>query len=123
MASAYLYLNAALYLLFAVWCTVAPSNTARNIGYTSLSNGGHSEYLVIYGGLQLGLAVIFWLLARNPNNLRLGLLISIGLYAPIVLYRTATVIRFWPVAPLTWATGILETSLLVAALAIFYSKG
>jgi hypothetical protein len=123
MASAYLYLNAALYLLFAVWCTVAPSSTAKNIGYSSLSSGGHSEYLVIYGGLQLGLAALFWLVARNPGTLRLGLLLSIGLYAPIVLYRIATVIRFWPVGPLTVGTGVLETSLLVAALAILYGKG
>jgi hypothetical protein len=93
MAAAYLYLNAALYALFAVWCTVAPGSTARNIGYTSLSSGGRSEYLVIYGGLQLGLAALFWVLARNPATLRLGLQISIGLYAPIVLYRIITVIR------------------------------
>jgi hypothetical protein len=122
MAASYLYLNAVLYVVFAVWCTVAPASTARNIGYTSLSNGGHSEYLVIYGGLQLGLAVIFWLLARDASTWRLGLLISIGLYAPIVLYRVVTVVRFWPVAALTVGTGVLELSLLAAALAIFYAK-
>jgi hypothetical protein len=118
MAAAYLYLNAALYAVFAVWCTVSPASTARNIGYTSLSSGGRSEYLVIYGGLQLGLAALFWILARNPATLRLWIQISIGLYAPIVLYRIITVIRFWPVTPLTAGTGILELSLLVAALAI-----
>jgi hypothetical protein len=123
MASVYLYINAALYLLFAVWCTVAPSSTAKNIGYTSLSSGGHSEYLVIYGGLQLGLAALFWLMARNPGAVRLGLLVAIGIYAPIVLYRIVTVIRFWPVSALTVGTGLLEASLLVAAVAIFYGKG
>jgi hypothetical protein len=120
MASAYLYVNAALYVLFAAWCTLAPSSTAKNIGYTSLTSGGHSEYLVIYGGLQLGLAVVFFILARNPATLRLGLLISIGLYAPIVIYRLVTVVRFWPVAALTTGTGILEFSLLVAAVAIYW---
>ncbi len=81
MAAVYLYVNAALYLLFAVWCTFAPSSTAKNIGYSALSNGGHSEYLVIYGGLQLGLAMLFWLVARSPATLRLGVLVAIGLYA------------------------------------------
>lgn len=122
MASVYLYINSALYLLFAVWCTLAPTSTAKNIGYTSLSTGGHSEYLVIYGGLQVGLAALFWLLARNPGTLRLGLLVAIGIYAPIVLFRIITVIRFWPVGALTVGTGILETSLLIAALAILYAK-
>jgi hypothetical protein len=122
MASAYLYLNAVLYLVFAIWCSVAPTSTAENLGYRSLSSGGHSEYLVIYGGLQLGLAIIFWLLARSPSTLRLGLLISVSLYAPIVLYRVITVVRFWPVSVMTVGTGILELSLLVAALAIFYAR-
>jgi hypothetical protein len=118
-----LYVNAVLYLVFAVWCTVSPSGTAKNIGYQSLSNGGHSEYLVIYGGLQLGLAVIFWLLARNPGFLRLGLLIAIALYAPIVSYRLVTTIRFWPVGPLTLGTGVLEFVLLASALALFFKHG
>jgi hypothetical protein len=122
MVAAYFYFNAALYLLFAVWCTIAPASTAKHIGYTSLSSGGHSEYLVIYGGLQLGLAALFWLLARNPATFRLGVLISIGLYAPIVTYRLITVVRFWPVAPLTWGTGLLELSLLLAAVALLYIK-
>ena len=119
MASAYLYLNAAIYLLFAVWCTVAPSATANNLGYTVLSNGGHSEYLVIYGGLQLGLAALFFVLARDPATLRLGLLISICLYAPIVLFRIVTVVKFWPVPAITKGTGVLELSLLIAALILF----
>jgi hypothetical protein len=120
--AAYLYLNAALYLLFAVWCTIAPSSTAKNLGYVSLTSAGRSEYLVIYGGLQIGLAVLFFLLARNPATLRLGLIISIGLYGPIVLYRITTVARFWPVAAMTVATGILELTLLIAAVAILYAK-
>jgi hypothetical protein len=106
MASAYLYLNAVLYLVFAIWCSVAPASTAQNLGYKSLSSGGHSEYL----------------LARNPSTLRLGLLIAVTLYAPIVLYRVITVVRFWPVSVMTVGTGILELSLLVAALAIFYAR-
>ena len=87
MQAIYLYINAALYLLFAVWCTVASDSTSTNLGYRVLSAGGRSEYLVIYGGLQLGLAVMFWLLARDSQYQRLGILISAAIYVPIVLYR------------------------------------
>ena len=116
MAAIYLYVNAGLYLLFAVWCTVAAPTTAVNLGYKTLSAGGRSEYLVIYGGLQVGLALIFFLLARNPAYLRLGITLSVALYAPIVLYRAVTVAMNWPVAGLTLATGALELVLLIAAL-------
>lgn len=121
MASAYLYLNSLLYLLFAVWCTVASRRTAESLGYLTLSNGGRSEYLVIYGGLQIGLAILFFLLARNVAYVRIGLSISIGLYAPIVLYRVITVIGNWPVPVLTLVTGGLEGCLLIGALWLYLS--
>jgi len=119
MAAGYLYLNAALYLIFAVWCTVAPTTTATSLGYQALSAGGRSEYLVIYGGLQLGLSAIFAITARNPEANRLGVLLAVALYAPIVLFRVVTVIREWPVAPLTVGTGCLETVLLAAAIWLY----
>jgi len=61
--SIYLYANAKLYPLFANRCTLTPYSTAGNLGYIALSNAGRSEHLVIYGGLQLGLAIAFlcWL--------------------------------------------------------------
>ena len=118
----YLYINCVLYALFAAWCTVAPSSTATNLGYLTLSSGGRSEYLVIYGGIQVGLAILFALLARQPEYWRLGMMISIGLYAPIVLYRAVTVAKNWPVGTLTASTGVLEAVLLAAALLIYFRK-
>jgi hypothetical protein len=118
----YLYFNAFLYVVFALWCTLAPENTATNIGFTRLTSGGRSEYLVVYGGLQAGLALIFFILARAPDRHRLGILISVALYAPLVVYRITTVLRFWPVSIVTLATGALEIVLLVVALGILVSE-
>jgi hypothetical protein len=116
---AYLYLNAILYVLFAAGCSIAPGSTSSSIGFLDLSSGGKSEYLVVYGGLQLGLAIAFWLLARDSAYWKIGMLLSIALYAPIVVYRLITVARYWPVPSLTLATGTLELGLLIAALAIY----
>jgi hypothetical protein len=122
MASVYLYFNSALYLLFAIWCTLAPQKTAQSLGYSALSSAGRSEYLVIYGGLQFGLAILFALLARDPSLLRFGLKVSLFLYLPIVAYRIVTVWRFWPVPPLTLGTGVLEFCLLVSAASLLYVR-
>jgi hypothetical protein len=116
----YLYINCALYALFAAWCTMAPASTSTNLGYLSLSAGGRSEYLVIYGGIQVGLAILFGLLARQPDYWRLGMQISLALYAPIVCYRVVTVARNWPVGGLTAGTAVLEILLLAAALVIYW---
>ena len=118
MQGTYLYFNAVLYAVFAAWCTLAPQSTAHNIGYTTLTAGGRSEYLVVYGGLQAGLGIIYFLLARQPQRQHLGMVLSVALYAPLVLYRLTTVGRFWPVGTVTLATAALELTLLVVACGI-----
>lgn len=120
---AYLLVNSALYAIFALWCTLKATNTASNLGYVGLNNSGRSEYLVIYGGLQVGLAVMFYLLARDVAFHKLGIMISIGVYAPIVLYRLLTIWKFAPVSTMTLYVGALETGLLIAALWIAVRSG
>jgi hypothetical protein len=111
--AAYLYFNAFLYLLFAVWVTLSPWRTATNIGFESLSASGKSEYLVVYGGMELGFAVFFALTALSEEYRRLGLIFALCLYAPIVLYRMVTVPLFWPVSSTTLVVAALEIVLLV----------
>lgn len=91
----YLYLNAFLYLLFALWSTASPLITALNIGYLALSSGGQSGYLVLYGGLQLGLTILYCLLAKNMAHVRLGVSVALGPYTPLVVYRLVTVVSHW----------------------------
>jgi hypothetical protein len=114
----YLYVNAALYLLFAVWSTLTPLKVATNIGYEVLSASGRSEFLVVYGGLELGLAALFAYTAANPQLQRPGLLIALFFYAPIVAYRVITVVKFWPVRPMTLYVGSLEATLLLWGLVL-----
>lgn len=120
---AYLLVNSALYALFAVWCTLKATNTATNLGYVTLNNSGRSEYLVIYGGLQVGLAVLFFLLARDAAYHKLGMLISLGIYAPLVIYRWLTIWKFSPVSSMTLYVGALETVLLIVAIVISIRMG
>ena len=114
MVNAYLYLNALLYGLLAVWCTLLPETTSSAVGYQVLSKSGQSEYLVIYGGLQLGMAFLFAYFAwtRQPRN---GLVVALAFYVPIVLYRGFTLAQLWPLEPTTLLLAGLEWALLIAA--------
>lgn len=115
----YLLTNAVLYAVFAIWCTLAADRTAVSLGYVTRNAAGHSEYLVIYGGLQLGLAAFFWWCARGGENLYAGLVLALGLYVPIVAFRVLTVWKYWPVPSLTLAVGALELGLLAWGLVVF----
>lgn len=121
MTSVYLYINAALYLVLAAWCTFSMSTTARNLGYETLTANGRSEYLVIYGGLQLGLAIAFWMLASNSSLHRFGLLFSLAIYGPIVLYRWTTIVMF-KAGGMTLGIACLETVLLLAAAGLLVNQ-
>jgi hypothetical protein len=112
MAKLYLYVNAVLYLALAVWCTLKHQQTSAGSGYSTLTPSGHSEYLVVYGGLQIGLAIFYAYIASRPACVPVGIVFSIMLYAPIVIYRLITVAMNWPVSSVTLATGSLELILL-----------
>lgn len=120
MAQVYLYLNSLLFFSIAVRSTWAPRSTATGLGFLKLSDQGRAEYLVVYGGLQLGLVVLFFLLASNPAYFRLGLLISAVFYAPILLYRTGASLLNRPVPSSVLGTIVLEAVLLVAALWLYH---
>jgi len=118
----YLYVNAVLYAVFALWCTFGHERTAQSLGYLTRNNAGRSEYLTVYGGLQWGLAILFATLATHRAPETLALAISIGIYAPIVLYRLASLFRYAPVGGLTKSVAALETALLVAAVALWFAR-
>lgn len=118
MTAIYLWLNAALYVVFAAWCTLLSQRTAGGVGYAELTRGGMSEYLVVYGGLQLGLALFFAWCARSGLE-RTGLVFALALYVPIVAYRSATVAKNWPVGPTTLAVAVLEAILLASAVVLW----
>lgn len=121
MVAGFLYLNAVLYAVLAVWCTVRPWGTSAAMGYARLDPGGKSEYLVVYGGLQLGLAVVFAYCA-GAGELRVGLLAALALYVPIVAYRLVTIARFRPVGATTYGVAALELVLLAASIALWLAE-
>ena len=120
MAQIYLYLNSALYLALATWGTAAPQRTAMRLGYLTLSDRGRAEYLTTYGGLQVGLAILFFLLARSGDP-TLSLRIAIGIYAPILLYRIVTGFSNLPAFGSTLGAVGLEALLLIVAIWLLYS--
>lgn len=120
MTLLYLYFNAALYAIFGLWCAVGLDKTSANLGYTTLSNSGRSEYFTVYGGLQWGLALIFLYLALKPELHRAGIVVALALYAPIVLHRMISLLRFSPVERLTLGVAGLEIALLVVAVLLWF---
>jgi len=119
LITAYLWLNAFLYLLFSLWCAFAPEKTSSFLGLSRKDDAGITEYLAVYGGLQFGLAIIFaWsVLGGWQMN---GLRMAIALYAGIVAFRTigAFQVGFGNLGNAAYSYG-LELTLLIMAVALW----
>lgn len=121
MTAIYLWVNAAMYAVFALWCAVSLDKTSANLGYTALSNSGRSEYFTVYGGLQWGLGLAFAYFAMKPELHRVGVVFALAVYAPIVLHRTISLLRFGPVETMTKAVAGLEIVMLVLAVVLWFA--
>lgn len=117
MAKIHLLLNAALYFFLAAWCTIAPNKTSASIGFGLLHNSARSEYLVVYGGLELGLALFYLFTGLDPGLVRAGILFSLCLYACLAVYRIGTILVIRDVGIFPWAMLTIEA--VMAAWAAF----
>lgn len=120
MAKTYLWVNAIIYLLFALWCTFKKEQTSLASGFLSLNNSGWSEYLTVYGGLQLGMAGFFAYLAMHTPLHRAGLVFSLFIYIAIVSYRLVSLFLLWPIKPVTLGIASMEVLLLLGAVVSWF---
>lgn len=123
MIRAYLLLNAALYLIFSLWCTFSPEKTAANIGFAFRSGSGRSEFVTVYGGLELGMAVFFLITGMRGEYQLAGLLFALCLYAAIVAFRIVTLLTVPGIERITYGTFGLEAILGIAAAILWWKRG
>ncbi len=104
----YLIINAISYLGFALWCLFKPTSTAQSLGYSFLNNGGKTEYMAVYSGMELGFALFFALCAFYPSLSNTGLIFAVCLYLGLILVRTITAISLGDIPKIIYIIGALE---------------
>lgn len=93
MTAAYLWFNVVAYAVFAVWCTVQPTATARFLGFELQGWKGQAEYVAVYGGIEAAFAVFFALCALRPAWHEPALAFATCLYGGLVVFRTIVLVR------------------------------
>lgn len=122
MIRIYLLVNAALYFIFAAWCTHMPDKTATGIGLAFRSGSGRSEYLTVYGGLQLGMSLFFLFTGLRADYRIAGLLFALCLYGSLSAYRLATFATVSGIERATYVFGGLEVLLALIAAVLWWSR-
>ncbi len=65
-----------LYILSGLWCLAMMQTVLSFLGMNLQSGLAHSEYISVYGGLQLGLGLAMVLCARIPRYVEAALLFA-----------------------------------------------
>ena len=120
MAAAFLWVNAVMYLGFAVWCTVLPTKTAEAIGFAFSKASGKSEYVTVYGGLEMGLALFFLFAALSPSLRTAGIVFALVLYGCLALWRIGTVLTIDGLGTFPYVMLSIEVTFTLIAAALYF---
>lgn len=101
-------------------CSVDPASTSRSVGFTLQPGSGQSEFLVIYGGLELALGIIFlWPLWQREVT-RYALVVCVIVHGCLVLFRTAGFLIFDDIASMTYSLAVGEWLIFLVSLGICF---
>ena len=118
MARFFLAIVGLVYLLLALWCSFVPASTSRSVGFTLQPGSGQSEFLVIYGGLELALGIIFlWPLWQREVT-RYALVVCVIVHGCLALFRTAGFLIFDDIASMTYSLAVGEWLIFLVSLGI-----
>ena len=122
MARKFLAAVGIAYLGLGLWCAVLPERSSDAVGFTLQPGQGQSEFVTVYGGLEVGLGLVFlWpVLSREDITvaLRTCLLVHLGL----VIFRTIAFSRFSGFETTTYALATTEWLILLTSAALSRSN-
>ena len=108
------------YIVLAIWCSVAPKTTSQAVGFNLRPGSGQSEFLVVYGGLELALGILFLLpLIRNEQTL-FSLQACLIIHACLVLFRSLGFVSFTGIETKTYILAMVEWGIFFAALVLWW---
>lgn len=122
-ARLYLIVLTVLYAAFAAWSTFKPRTTANSLGFDLQSPSGVCEFIVVYGGLELGLALFFALGAFRESAELPALWLALLLHTALVAFRLVIILTTSGLSSTIFAIFGLEALLAVAAAILALPRG
>ena len=111
------------YVGLAAWCSVVPEKTSKVVGFALQPGSGQSEFLTVYGGLELGLGLVFlWPLYRSADW-EFALLTCVIVHGCLVVFRTIGFVVYGGVETTTYYLAGTEWAIFLIAAALWAWKG
>ena len=118
IARSFLGLVGAAYLGLGIWCAVAPEQTSTAVGFELRPGQGQSEFLTVYGGLEVALGLMFLRPLYKRDELASSLLTCLLIHGCLVVFRTVGFVIYTGFQPTTYGLAGLEWAIFLAAAAL-----
>lgn len=116
----YLWINGIVYLGLGAWCAILPDKTSQAIGFGLTNASARSEYITVYGGLEIGMGIFFCLCAAQPGLRSAGVLFGLCLYAALAIFRVGTLVALEGVGSFPKTMVVVEIGMAVWAALLWF---
>ncbi len=99
-----------------------PVQTSQFVGFDLKPGSGQSEFLVIYGGLEMALAVVFLLPLVRPKQLENSLLVCLIVHACLILFRSVSFFLYTDISPMTRQLALCEWLIFLGAAGLAWKE-
>ncbi len=115
MARIFLAIVGVAYILLAGWCSLMTVKTSKAVGFTLQPGSGQSEFLTVYGGLELAIGIAFlWPLYR-PAEVAFPLFLCLLIHGCLVAFRTTGFVLYSGISTMTYFFAVLEWIIFIGA--------
>jgi len=107
------------YLALGLWCAAAPGQTSAAVGFSLGAGQGESEFVTVYGGLEVALGLLFllpWLVGGERSALRACVIVHGGL----VVFRSVAFARFTGFETTTYVLVAIEWTIFIIAAGLLF---
>lgn len=111
------------YLMLAAWCSLRPGQTSQSVGFSLVPGSGQSEFLVVYGGLELGLGIAFLLPLHDANWTTFALFTCLIIHGCLVLFRSTSFFLYSGIHTTTYVLAVVEWLIFLGALTLTLLRG
>ena len=122
MARKFLSAVGIAYVGLGLWCAAMPRISSEAVGFKLQPGQGQSEFLTVYGGLEVSLGLVFlWPVCRR-EDLAIPLRTCLLIHAGLVVFRTLGFISYSGFETTTYALAATEWVIFVTATGLSISQ-
>ena len=99
-----------------------PDKTSKAVGFTLQAGSGQSEFLTVYGGLELAIGITFMWPLYRPAEIASSLFLCLLIHGCLVAFWTVSFVLYNGIPTTTLALAVTEWIICVGAAILYWRK-